>query len=66
MNDKSKLKEIGLGVALSLLVATPAHSKRLLFSNKLNLSNLQTKNLYNSIDNSDEQIYISSVDNSLS
>ena len=43
MNDKSKLKEIGLGVALSLLVATPAHSKRLPFSNKLNLSNLQTQ-----------------------
>ena len=63
MNDESRLKEIGLGLALSFLVATPAQAKVLPLSNQLSLLNDQTNNLYNSIDSSDRQIYINSVDN---
>ena len=63
MNNESKIKEIGLGLAVSLLIATPANSKVLPISNRLSLFNTQTNNLYNSIDNSEQQIYITSVDN---
>lgn len=63
VNDESRLREIGLGLALSILVATPANSKVLPLSNQLTLLNTQTNNLFNSINNSDRGIYINNVDN---